>query len=87
MSSETTLRNRPKTIGEHLREVRKNLGATQDQIAKQMGTYQMRVSQIERGGGSNDEIDRYCAAVQALSKLSKDEFLEDRRQCSAWQTV
>lgn len=43
----------PKEIGERLQLVRKGLGFTQSDIAKEIGTTQNKISKIEQGNGVN----------------------------------
>jgi len=59
--------------GWRLGEMRKRRGLTQDQVAKRMGISNARVSQIEAGDLSTQEVlGRYIAALGGTLKLIAD---------------
>lgn len=59
--------------GWRLAEIRKRKGLTQDQVATRMGVSVARVSQIEGGDVSTQEVlNRYVAALGGTLKLIAD---------------
>lgn len=59
--------------GWRLAEMRKHRGMTQDQVAKHMGISVARVSQIESGNVSTQEVlSRYVAALGGTLRLVAD---------------
>lgn len=59
--------------GWRLAEMRKRRGMTQEQVAARMGVSVARVSQIERGDASTQEVlNRYVAALGGTLKIIAD---------------